>query len=385
MRWIVVFAVVALTACRLREAHYRGAGGADDDMSSGDAGPSHELRVSTSSVPGTTSTGTILTSPEGTSCGNGCWRFDEGTPVTLSYASDPGSFLHRWGDDCVGNATTCFVDMTVDHVVSAQFTPANLAFVTSGTSWPSAADPVGSVDTACTNAAHAASRSGTYIGWLGTPAWNTRLGAANGWIRIDGKVVATDKRQLNYPAFPLPHLFYPLTIDERGSPVPTTTHVISGLPNGDCNGWDATAQGDTIPGLAGGSWLGAGLGGASDPCGTPEHLYCFQTDFDAVVPPPPAEVGRIAFVDGLFEAPTGGVSGLDASCATDATNFGLPGTYVALVATTTTPASSRLSTSGLPWVRMDGVPIVATAADLFAAGGPQLIAPLDLDYRREPW
>jgi len=385
MRSIVAFAAVAVTACSLQQPRYRGA----DDVSSDDAARSRDLRVSTSSVPGTTSTGTIRTSPEGTSCGADCWRFPEGTLVTVSYDSDPGSFLHRWGGDCIGNATTCLVDMSLDHDVSAQFTPANLAFVTSGTSWPSAADPVGSVDQACAAAARAAGRPGTYVGWLGTArdSWSTRLASANGWVRTDGKVVATTREQIVVSQAHLPRLIYPLTVDEAGTPVPATTRVISGFAGDACNGWDATATGDVSAALAGGSWIGAGLVSPPvvDPCGTPEHLYCFQTDYDAVVLPPVPAAGRLAFVDPLSHVPTGGVAELDALCSTDAKMFGLPGTFVALVATTTAPASSRLSTAGLPWVRTDGVPIVAAAADLFASAGPQLIAPLDANNRGDSW
>ena len=44
----------------------------------------------------------------------------------------------------------------------------------------------------------------------------------------------------------------------------------------------------------------------------------------------------------------------------------MPGTYQALLATTTASASSRFNLSGLPWARTDGVLIAATAADFFS-------------------
>jgi hypothetical protein len=42
----------------------------------------------------------------------------------------------------------------------------------------------------------------------------------------------------------------------------------------------------------------------------------------------------------------------------------LPGTYRALLASSTASAASRFSTTGTTWVRPDGLPVFATASDL---------------------
>ena len=70
-----------------------------------------------------------------------------------------------------------------------------------------------------------------------------------------------------------------------------------------------------------------------------------------------------------------GIQGFDETCAAQAGAAGLPGAYKALVATDGASAISRFDLNGPPWVRPDGVAIVARAADL--ADG-KLIAPLDV-------
>lgn len=67
----------------------------------------------------------------------------------------------------------------------------------------------------------------------------------------------------------------------------------------------------------------------------------------------------------------------DQICQGDATSHQLPGTFKALLATPSMSPISRfdISSGSLPWVRPDGIPVVAVAADL--ANG-KLIAPIDL-------
>jgi hypothetical protein len=98
----------------------------------------------------------------------------------------------------------------------------------------------------------------------------------------------------------------------------------------------------------------------------------------------PRVTGRSVFFDEVNMPLTGGVAALDAQCTKDATSYGVTGTYLALVATTTASAGSRLPNDGLPWIRLDGVPIANGTSDLLGAGGPALLAPLDLDVRGQP-
>ncbi len=157
--------------------------------------------------------------------------------------------------------------------------------------------------------------------------------------------------------------------------------MLSGVLGYTCNGW--TTSGEVVAGLASASWLGAGTydpytPGRPTTCGTKLHLYCLGTDYSVNLSYPRA-TGRIAFVRDAFGYTPDGVAALDGLCAARASDAGLAGTFKALVSATTAAAASRFSTAGPPWVRADGIPIVASAADLFAPGGPVLLAALDVD------
>ena len=70
------------------------------------------------------------------------------------------------------------------------------------------------------------------------------------------------------------------------------------------------------------------------------------------------------------------MSEADGICQGEADANELNGTYLALLATDSASAASRFSTTGGPWMRLDGVMLTHTAADLL--GGEQWLAPLNL-------
>lgn len=82
--------------------------------------PTHVLTVVPSGIG--TGTGTVTSSPSGLNCGSTCSvAFAEGTTVTLTATSDPGSrFLGWFGDGCSGTGT-CTVTMAADQTVTATF------------------------------------------------------------------------------------------------------------------------------------------------------------------------------------------------------------------------------------------------------------------------
>jgi len=351
-----------------------------------------DLTLATTGVAG--ATGTIDASPAGTSCGAGCVRYPTGTRVTLTARPNAGAraydgaYLSTWSGDCVGTGLTCVLDMTAAHTATAAFSPANLVFVTSGKFVPSPTNTIQWADSTCQSAAQAAGLAGTYIGWIGAGAatFSSRLGISSGWVGLDGAPFATSKAQLLAN-----HTLYPIRLDEHAAQAAANTYVNSGLNGLDCMGWTVTSGPSySIPGLVGGGWSASGFSGAATwapsghsvtSCGTPQALYCFGVDRQVNVTYTKA-VGRLAFVaQRLDSVPVhgSGITGLDAFCTSKAMAAGLPGSYHALVAGTTSTAASRMQVSGSPWVRPDGVPIVAQPADLVAASGPRLIAPLETD------
>jgi hypothetical protein len=90
--------------------------------------------------------------------------------------------------------------------------------------------------------------------------------------------------------------------------------------------------------------------------------------------------GRRAFLAIPGTALSGGIGGLDVICQTKANAAALGGTFVALAATGAASAASRFNTMAgtATWVRTDGVPITATAADLFAPAA-RWVSLIDLD------
>jgi hypothetical protein len=101
------------------------------------------------------------------------------------------------------------------------------------------------------------------------------------------------------------------------------------------------------------------------------HLYCFDTSHAEQLTYTKA-TGRIAFVSsGQFD-PSTGIATADALCQSEATSAGLPnpGTFLALLSTSTASAASRfdMSMGSMPFVRPDGIKIADAPA--LAAGDP---------------
>jgi hypothetical protein len=132
-------------------------------------------------------------------------------------------------------------------------------------------------------------------------------------------------------------------------------------------------------------WTAAGNSSTVGRPGT--RLYCFGTDIDDEMAFVPSK-GRNAFLSSfLFDLSTGfdigggtfvkGLDGANALCQAQARGRSLSGTYRALLATTTRAAIDffEVGPETRPWVRLDGVPLAATAQD-FANG--DFLTALDL-------
>ena len=230
-------------------------------------------------------------------------------------------------------------------------------------------------DAICAAQASAAGLPGTYVAWLSTSTVNaaSRLGSAQGFVRIDGKPFANTIADITSNK-----IFNPLRLDESGGDI-TTIDVPSSSP---LTVWTGTTKdGLAAVGQTCGDWTvssGSGLTGraaggtvtwterTNSTCGTTRRLYCFQTDHSGTDLVPTPTPGKIAFVTtkNFTPGPGVGIAGADALCASDASAASLSGTYKALLATTTASAASRMTLAAL-YVRPDGIPI-ATGSTIAA-------------------
>jgi hypothetical protein len=259
------------------------------------------------------------------------------------------------------------------------FDPAhNIAFVTSTVHDPLTFGSDGAgADAICRQTATAAGLAGEYRAYVATtsvPATD-HLGNSRGWIRVDGKPVADLVTDLQSG-----HLLYPLRVDENGEDLgPGFITVATGADldgqassSGNCGDWTAVAAAtysSGSPSASGTAWVEA----TPNLCTNLAHLYCFGVGLSSPLEVTPAP-GRLAFVTVQSYAPTSGLGlqGADDLCASEATAAQLPGTFKALLGTSTASAISRFDISGPTWVRTDGIPLADSAlafanADLTAS------------------
>ena len=200
-----------------------------------------------------------------------------------------------------------------------------------------------------------------------------------GWVRVDGRPFGRNIATLGVSANQV--VYYPPRIDETGNDV-GPAHVLvatggdsSGSP-GPCADYTTTVgdifTGDAIAGSS--TWAAKQL--MLNGCSSFFRLYCFRADLTGDIKPAPLP-GRHVFVTAAGWAPFGNITNADAFCRADATAAGLANasTFIALLATSTASAASRLTTGGAPWKRVDDVFVFNSPNDL---GASKLLAPFGL-------
>jgi len=242
----------------------------------------------------------------------------------------------------------------------------NYAFVTS-TTHDGALGGLMGADAICATRAGAAGLPGTYVAWLSTGSVDAvgRLGSARGFIRTDGKPFADQPADIAAN-----QIFNALHLDETGADVGSVSVWTGTLKEGTdapqtCTGWTVDSGSGQIGSSQGGPATWTQL--ASNPsCGQSNRLYCFGVDKTTTEVTPTVTNGKLAFIsNGTINPSNGtGIAGADTMCNTEATT--LPGSYKALLASTTASAISRF-TPGNVYVRRDGTRI--GDYDTLAAGG----------------
>lgn len=205
----------------------------------------------------------------------------------------------------------------------------------------------------------------------------SRIASAKGWIRPDGREFASDPNDIfqqggsTKPA----QTFYPLSvtetlgssgIDYAATGSDGTGAVVTGS---NCNDWTTDlgcGAGATLgdPRASGDLWLFRQVN-----CGCAEwRIYCFETAQPptAIAPPVPAQKRTVFVSSGTFAGGTNRDTA-DTLCSTEASNAGLPGTFVSLLPVTNEAASARLDTGLANWVRVDNVPIATSTTNFINA------------------
>lgn len=303
-----------------------------------------------------------------------------GEARTLIAIPAPGFGFVGWTGECVGEGVLCSLSMTADRRVRAEFAPANVVFATRALYRPDELGGREGADAACQRDAAAAGLSGTFVAFLSTSTESaierlSRLpGPPRGFVRSDDRTFS-----FSLPWLATGNVLHPAGIDENGAaigdePIVTGTRGDS-APGETCNDWRAAAFETHYSFVYGdyGTVAWRTYQGSLD-CSTQAHLFCVQIDHDVDV----VQIGtpgRRAFVSsGSFDAASG-LAGADELCASEATTNDLPGSFRALLSTSTASAASRFDLTGAPWVRMDGVAWTERAADL--ADG-RVFVPLEL-------
>lgn len=221
-------------------------------------------------------------------------------------------------------------------------------------------------DARCAMDARASGLGGTFVAYLSTSTVDAidRLGSAEGWVRPDGLPVALSRADLVAG-----NLIYPPVVDSLGVRHPPDAYPVTGtetdgrlMPGQTCSDW-TSATGPVVGGILDriDDFWGSR---AFSSCAVPVRLFCMQIDHD-VPPPDPAPIpGRTVFFalrGGIAETP-------DEACIRAAAGAGLPGSYHAFVATSTSAATDRFALDRWPWVNTRGRLVAATLADLTTDG-----------------
>lgn len=335
------------------------AGGAlDSATTSPDGGPDAGRMVRITVLSSGPGTGTV-TSASGAppmSCGATCSiDVPVGSDVTLTPTAAGDSWFEGWGPGPCSGRWACSFTATIDVSAEARFTALpNRVFVSSTTHDGNFGGLAGA-DGLCDTLAMTAGMPGTWIALLGTASATSfsRLGTARGFVRVDGEPVGDGSLDRA--------LWYPIRLDENGVDVGAADFWgASGASSlGDlCADW--TTNVSTTVGRVQQADRGWNLrnGGGDWSCDRRYRFLCVETGRTVAIAPSPT-AGRGSFVTTGEWIPSTGLAAADAVCAGEAMAESRGGSYRAFLADVGAPGMARFS-DGLPWVRDDGMPLLAT-------------------------
>jgi len=315
--------------------------------------------------------GTITATVADTTCDAACLdSLENGTQIQLTAAADPGSWFRGWVAGCDGRES-CDVVATAGLTITAELTPQpNRVFLSSATHDGNFGGLAGG-DMICQDLAAAAQLGGTYQIVLSTAsvAALQRFNGFEGWIRVDDQPSGDLAPGLILGQGTDGHGLFNVRLDERGSDL-GVVNVWAPIPPGSggtaCSAWSSNVGGTGADRLANIDFsVRTARPYSQEPravgaCSQHNHFLCAEVDRHVVVAPVPTS-GRLAFATLATWDPTSGIAAADALCGSEASAADRRGAFHAFLATPTRSAISRFDTSGKPWVRVDGLPLLTTA------------------------
>jgi hypothetical protein len=254
--------------------------------------------------------------------------------------------------------------------------PYNVIFVTSDEKEIGMIGSVAAADAWCEQMS-AGLPPNTYRAWMSstTETVAMRIGSAQGWVRPDGRPVASTLAQLTAGN----HL-YPPRLDETGTDVTgldpriatgtnETGQLVENCADLDNRGLDFTfGRADAAAYF----WTIAG----ENACDENGRLYCLGVDHSNALALPPDPSHRIAFISGQKYGVGSGIAVLDDACETEAIAASLQGDFRAALAVDGASIQSRFP-AGAPWARRDGVVVIPSDMST-------ILAPIWLDAHGSP-
>jgi List-Bact-rpt repeat protein len=350
-----------------------------------DAAPPADARVVPDATPPITLTvtvdgrGHVTSNPTGINCPGTCMAsFKAGSNVRITATASGGASFTGFTPDC-GAEVTCLVPTTADVSYTAKFKDNSgghsVVFVTTEMYDPSTLSPLSVADKNCNDSAKAAELPGTYVAFISSTGVNAKdriPSSARGWVRTDGQPFLDRVADI-----PMNKIYFPPDLDGAGAPVvgvfpATGTDGTGSATDKTCKGWTSSSAQDRWIGGDPTSGSFTWMQGFETDCTQMVRLYCFGTGSNTPLTITKTP-GRVAFVTQMgLPIPLGGVDKADAICKSEATGAGLPGTYKALISMNGVAAASRFNAAGMPWVRVDGIPLAFPGSSILDGGSLQV-------------
>jgi hypothetical protein len=315
--------------------------------------------------------GVITSAPAGITCGATCTGlFDQG-PVILHASTDgAGTFFAGWDADgaCGGPTHECPLTLDRSLTVRARFAArtANLVFVTTR-KFPTTLGSAGAYDAGCNQVATQAGLNDPdghgYVAMVSSPTSlaRARLGAARGWVRLDGLPFADTVDNLFAPKSVIWNdvRYFETGADARDT-FPMTGTAGDGTSTLDfsCDGWTTDKNGSASAGYPSGGperWLA----GNTNLC-TPAEIICLGKSRTTTVAPVVTPGKRIWLSHDYH--PGREVEAPDTICQRERAAGVLRA--VAFLSTSRSPASDKIAEDAT-YVRPDGT-LVARGSALLA-------------------